>query len=197
MLYNAQCPLSSKLCQYNRLVPIYIRIVMCTCTQNYLELFFTAVNLWNLSSRLNNLAKHVWIPNCYEIYLICKVMLVNQKGLCMMMHHIKINLINLTYLIPLPSCWLMIKTINYSMLLLLHSNELTYCSIYFLIYKGPNTYKLFINCLKEETEIRGHRNLTRMLTGNQALSHNLSSAEWTKQNFYDIQHLRSIATTYN
>ena len=84
------------------------------------------------------------------------------------MQHIKIDLLNLTYLIPLLNKYqLLTRDDNYELLNTANSPEQRANLLLYLILpsKGPNAYKLFIKCLKEEKESRGHRELARMLTG--------------------------------
>ncbi|XP_065920649.1 uncharacterized protein [Dysidea avara] len=86
----------------------------------------------------------------------------------LVMQHIKIDLLNLTYLIPLLNKYqLLTRDDNYELLNTANSPEQRANLLLYLILpsKGPNAYKLFIKCLKEEKESRGHRELARMLTG--------------------------------
>jgi len=81
------------------------------------------------------------------------------------MQRIKINLLNLTYLVPILNKYqLLTRDENYELLNTATSPEQRANSLLYLILpnKGPNAYKLFIKCLKEETESRGHRELARM-----------------------------------
>ena len=85
----------------------------------------------------------------------------------LVMKHVRLELINLTALIPVLNKHNLLtlddnyKLLNYSVSPLERANLLLYMII---PSKGPGAFKRFITCLQEETEHIGHQELAKMLT---------------------------------
>ena len=85
----------------------------------------------------------------------------------LVMKHVRLELINLTALIPVLNKHNLLtlddnyKLLDYSISPLERANALLYIII---PSKGPGAFKTFITCLQEETEHIGHQELAKMLT---------------------------------
>ena len=85
----------------------------------------------------------------------------------LVMKHVRMELINLTALIPVLNKHNLLswddnyKLLNYSVSPLERANALLYIII---PSKGPGAFKRFITCLQEETEHIGHQELAKLLT---------------------------------
>ena len=84
------------------------------------------------------------------------------------MQRIEIDLLNLTYLVPkLNKYKLLTNDDNYKLLSPAASPQEKANLLLYVILpsKGPDAYKKFIKCVKEETLSKGHRELARRFSG--------------------------------